>query len=74
MGSAASWGHGDAGLSLARHSGLRIWGCCSRGLGCSCGSDLIPGLGTPYTAGRQTNKQIKQNQTKNNNQKTTKVT
>ena len=30
--------------------GLKIWHCCSCGcsVGCSCSSDLIPGLGTPY--------------------------
>ena len=44
---------GNAGMgmqipSLAQHSGLRIWHCCSCSLGCSCGSDLIPGLGIPY--------------------------
>ena len=39
---------GSAGMqvqSLARHSGLRIQ-CC-----CSFGSDLIPGLETPYATG-----------------------
>ena len=30
-------------------SGLRIWCCCSCGTGHSCSSDLIPGLGVPYT-------------------------
>ena len=36
--------------SPARHSGLRIRGCQSWGLGHNYGSDLIPGLGTPYDA------------------------
>ena len=31
--------------SLACHSGLRIWHCCSCGVGCSSSSDSIPGLG-----------------------------
>ena len=30
----------------ARYSGLRIWLCCSCGMGCSWGSNWIPGLGT----------------------------
>ena len=33
--------------SLAWHSGLRIWHCHSCGVGCNCGSDLIPSLGQP---------------------------
>ena len=45
--------------ALARHSGLRIWRCCgcglSSGLGHSCGSDLIPGPGTPYATGQPKN-------------------
>ena len=32
--------------SLAQGCGLRIWHCCSCGVGCSCSSDSIPGLGT----------------------------
>ena len=35
--------------SLAWDNGLRIWRCCSCGLGCNCGVDLILGLGMPYT-------------------------
>ena len=31
---------------LARCSGLRIWCCCSYGVGRSCSSDSVPGLGT----------------------------
>ena len=27
-------------------SGLRIWSFCSCGIGCSCGLDSVPGLGT----------------------------
>ena len=38
--------------SLARLRGLRIRRCYSCGLGLDCGSDLIPGLGTPYALGR----------------------
>ena len=34
--------------SLAWYSGLRIQHCHSCGIGCSCGSDLIPGPGIPY--------------------------
>ena len=44
------WQHlGSTGTqvqSQAWHSGLRIQ-CCS---GRNCGSDLFPGLGTPYVA------------------------
>ena len=46
---------GSAGAqvqSLAWLSGLRIQCCCSCGLGCNYSSDLIPGWGTPYAAGR----------------------
>ena len=35
-----------------RLSGLRIWHCCSCGLGCSYGSDLILDLGTPDAKGQ----------------------
>ena len=38
--------------SLASLSGLSIWGCRSRGLGHNCGSNLIPGLGTPFAKGQ----------------------
>jgi len=38
--------------SLGWHSGLRIWHCCSCGLGRICGLDLIPGLGIPYATGQ----------------------
>ena len=37
--------------SLARHSGLRIPYCHSRGIDCNCVSDLIPGPGTLYATG-----------------------
>ena len=37
--------------SPAWHSGVRIQHCHSNGLGLNCGSDLIPGLGTPYALG-----------------------
>ena len=50
------WQHlGSPGIqapSPAQHDELRIWRCCSCGLGCKYGSDLIPGLGTPYATGR----------------------
>ena len=42
--------------SLAQHSGLRIQCCYSCGIGDNCGSDLIPGLGTPYVVGRERKK------------------
>ena len=42
--------------SLAQHSGLRVWPCCSCSLGLDCASDLISGLGTPYAAGWQKKK------------------
>ena len=38
--------------SLAQHSGLRIQCCHSCGKGRDCGSDLVPGPGTPYTMGQ----------------------
>ena len=47
LGSLGSWVQ-----SLAQHSELRIQHCCSCGLGCNYGSDLISGLGTPYTEGQ----------------------
>ena len=34
--------------SLVQHGGLRIWPCCSYGVGHHSGLDLIPGLGIPY--------------------------
>ena len=37
--------------SLAHNSGLRMQHCHSCSLGGNCGSDLIPGLGTPYAMG-----------------------
>ena len=38
--------------SLAQHGGLKDPTCPSCGVGCSCGLDLIPGLGTPYAVGQ----------------------
>ena len=49
--------------SLARHSGVRIQHCCSRGVGRSCGSDLTPGPGTP-DATRPSKKKIKERKEK----------
>ena len=44
---------GALGQAPAWHSGLRIWHwCTSCSLGSNCGSDLIPGLGTPYSMGQ----------------------
>ena len=37
--------------SLALHSGLKIWHCCSCSLVHNYNSDLIPGLVTPYAVG-----------------------
>ena len=37
---------------LAWHSGLRIQGCCSCGLGHNCSLDLIHGWGAPYATGQ----------------------
>ena len=48
------WYLGNAGMQVpysAQRSGLRTWHCHSCSLGCNRGSDLIPGLGTPYAAG-----------------------
>ena len=44
--------------SLAGHSGLKIWHCCSCGFGGSHSSSLIPDPGTPHAA-RQTKKKKK---------------
>jgi len=43
---------------MAQGSGLKIWCCLSSGIGCSCGSDSIPGLGTSICceSGKQTSK------------------
>ena len=38
--------------SLAWHSGLRIWHCCSCSVDPHCSLDLIPGPGTPYALGQ----------------------
>ena len=35
----------------ARHNGLSLSCCRTCGIGCTCSSDPISGLGTPYTAG-----------------------
>ena len=45
--------------SLAQHNGLGIWHCHSCGLGGSCGSDLILGLGTSNAVGWQKKKKKK---------------
>ena len=37
--------------SLAWQSGLKIWRCCSCGLGENSGLDLTPGLGIPCALG-----------------------
>ena len=58
---------GSAGTQVrspAQHSGLRIWRCCSLGLGRDCSSDLIPGPGTPYAAGWPNMKKIKKRRKK----------
>ena len=44
------WHLGRAGMrvrSPAQHRGLKILHCRSCSLGCNCGLNLIPGLGTP---------------------------
>ena len=50
----------DLALSLWQQgflpSGVRIWHCCSCGLGCGGGSDMIPGLKLPYDAGLEKKK------------------
>ena len=40
--------------SSASCSGLRIWCCRNCGIGCSCSSDSIPGLGTSICHGANT--------------------
>ena len=57
------WQHlGSTGTqvrSLAWHSGLRIWCCCSCSLCCSGGSNLIPGLELHMPWGSQKEKKKK---------------
>ena len=50
--SAAAWVTAEAWVwSLVWHGGLRIWHCYSCGIGHSCSSDLLPGLGTSICCG-----------------------
>ena len=60
------WIPGMQVQSPAWHSGLRIGGCCSCGVGCNCGSALIPGPETPYVLGpskkKQTSEQVNKKQ------------
>ena len=56
MGLAVSLQSWDAVSIPSWHSGLRIWGCHSCGIGCNCSSDLIPSLGTPYAMDSQKRK------------------
>ena len=51
MGSGCFRSAGTQVQSPAWHSGLRVWHCRICGLGGNCGSDPIPGLGTPYVEG-----------------------
>ena len=66
LGSEASLECWDTGLTPAQHVGSRVWLCRSRSVGGTCGSDLIPGLGTPYAVGwpKQINKQTTRATTK----------
>ena len=43
----ASWEHWDAGSIPSPVQWVKDWHCHSC-LGCNCGSDQIPGPGTPY--------------------------
>ena len=45
------WSTGTQVQTPARHSGLRIWHCCSCGIGRNTPSELIPGPVTPCAAG-----------------------
>ena len=45
------WSAGTQVQSPAQHSRLRIQGCYNCGIDHNCGSDLIPGLGTPHAVG-----------------------
>ena len=45
--------------SPAQCNGLRIWHCCSCGLVCSCGLDLIPGLRTSISCEYGEKKKLK---------------
>ena len=51
--------------SPAQHSGLRFQHCHSCGIGCNCGSDMIPGLGTPYAVGWPEKEKKNKKHTKN---------
>ena len=55
--------------SPAQHSGLGIWGCCSCGLGCNCGSDLIPGPEAPHATGKPKMKKKKKKSKKERKEK-----
>ena len=50
--SSVSGAEGTQVQSPAQHSGLRIWCRRSWGIGHSCGSDMIPSLGTPHATGQ----------------------
>ena len=56
VGLVVSWEHWVQVQSPVWHNGLRIQHCRRCGLGCNCGSDLIPGLGTSYAKGSQKRK------------------
>ena len=46
------WSAGTQVQSLAWHSILRIWHCCTCSIGCIWSSDLITGPGIPYPMGQ----------------------
>ena len=46
--------------SPARCSGFRVWHCCRCDIGHNCGSDLIPGPGTPDAGERPKRKRKKE--------------
>ena len=57
------WHNGISGVLAILGQRFDSWPsrvcCCSFGLGCNYGSDLIPGLRTPYAAGGQKRKILK---------------
>ena len=50
------------GFQLWR-SGLRIWGCCSCGVGQSCGSDSVSAWKLPHAVGAAKGKEAKKQET-----------
>ena len=59
MGSVASWEPWDTGSIPSLEQWVKDPTLHSSSLGCKCGLDLIPGLGTPYAEGQRKKKKKK---------------